>query len=209
MNDFTPLDRTSAKAQQILTGAREAFRELGYEGASTDEIVRRAGVSKGTLYKYFADKPTLFAAVVEVECREQAEHLFQLSAQFDDIEQTLREIARNLVQLILSPFMQGIFRLAVAESQRFPDLARAFYSAGPDLGIRRMSQLLAAAVARGELEIKDVELAAHQFEQLCKADVFFKCLFQVKASFREDEINRVADGAVDTFLRAYRPRCRA
>ncbi|MGB7414723.1 MAG: TetR/AcrR family transcriptional regulator C-terminal domain-containing protein [Thermosynechococcaceae cyanobacterium] len=93
----------------------------------------------------------------------------------------------------------------MAEAQRVPELARIFYDSGPDLGARRLSQLLAGAVARGELKIDDIELAAHQFDQLCKADIFYKSLFQVRRSFSQEEIDRIANGAVDAFLRAYRP----
>lgn len=196
-------DLNSPKVRQILDGARTAFFDLGYEGASTDEIVRRAGVSKGTLYNYFPDKKTLFTAFVEEECRKQATLLFQMEGQPDDIEAFLRAAARRLIRVLLSPFMQGIYRLAVAEAQRFPELARVFYDSGPDLGTRRLAQMLSGAAARGLLRIEDVDLAAHQFDQLCKADLFYKVLFKIRSSFTDEEIDRVADSAVDMFLRAY------
>lgn len=198
-----PVDLNNPKVHQIMEGARAAFLDLGYEGASTDEIVRRAGVSKGTLYNYFPDKRTLFTAFVEEECRKQATLLFKADAQPDDVEVFLRASAKSLIRVLLSPFMQGIYRLAVAEAQRFPDLARVFYDSGPDLGTRRLAQVLSGAVARGLLHIDDIELAAHQFDQLCKADIFYKCLFKIRSSFTEEEIDRVAEGAVDVFLRAY------
>ena len=199
--DFADLN--NPKVRQILEGARTAFFDLGYEGASTDEIVRRAGVSKGTLYNYFPDKKTLFAAFVEEECRRQATVLFQVEAESDDIEAFLRMSARRLIRILLSPFMQGIYRLAVAEAQRFPELSRVFYDSGPDLGTRRLAQVLSGAAARGLLKIDDVDLAAHQFDQLCKADIFYKALFKIRSTFTEEEIDRVADSAVDVFLRAY------
>ncbi|MGP1397270.1 MAG: TetR/AcrR family transcriptional regulator C-terminal domain-containing protein [Inquilinaceae bacterium] len=198
------VDPQSPKARQILEGVRSAFLDLGYEGASTDEIVRRAGVSKGTLYNYFPEKKSLFTAFVEEECRKQANLLFKAEGQPEDIEAFLREAARELVKLLLSSFMQGIYRLAVAEAQRFPELARTFYDSGPDLATRRLAQVLSGAVARGHLQIDDVDLAAHQFDQLCKADIFYKRLFKIRSSFAEEEIDRVADAAVDVFLRAYR-----
>lgn len=204
MQSIDTVDVENPKVQQILKGARTAFLELGYEGASTDEIVRRAGVSKGTLYNYFPDKQTLFTTFIEGECRKQANRVFKLEGQPKDVEATLRESAQDFVKMLLSPSMQGIYRLAIAEAQRFPALARIFYDSGPDLGTRRLSHLLAEAVARGELTIDDIELAAHQFDQLCKADIFYKSLFQVRCSFSQEEIDRIANGAVDAFLRAYR-----
>ncbi|MGD1929438.1 MAG: TetR/AcrR family transcriptional regulator [Leptolyngbyaceae cyanobacterium] len=200
------IDITSPKAQQILAGVRSVFLEMGYEGASTDKLARAAGVSKGTLYNYFPDKETLFIAFVEAECRKQAGLIFTVKNQSADIETVLREIAHNYVKIGPSSFVQGIYRLALAEATRFPALARTFYDSGPDLASRRMVQLLAGAVAKGELEIDDLDMATHQFAQLCKADLFEKCLFQVKLSVTSEEIERIANSAVDVFLRAYRAK---
>src|SRR5947207_559844 len=57
----------SSKRRQILDGARKVFMDLGFDGASMGEIARAAGVSKGTLYVYFADKCALFEAILEQE----------------------------------------------------------------------------------------------------------------------------------------------
>ena len=64
-------DADSAKRRQIIDGARKVFLDLGFDGASMGEIARAAGVSKGTLYVYFADKYRLFEAIVEQETLEQ------------------------------------------------------------------------------------------------------------------------------------------
>src|SRR2546428_3918601 len=60
-------DEETSKRRQILDGARKVFMDLGFDGASMGEIARSAGVSKGTLYVYFADKNRLFEAIVEQE----------------------------------------------------------------------------------------------------------------------------------------------
>jgi AcrR family transcriptional regulator len=65
-----------SKRRQILDGARKVFMELGFDGASMGEIARSAGVSKGTLYVYFADKNRLFEAIVEEESLEQGKMVF-------------------------------------------------------------------------------------------------------------------------------------
>ena len=58
-------DEESSKRRQILDGACKVFLDLGFDGASMGAIARAAGVSKGTLYVYFADKCRLFEAIVE------------------------------------------------------------------------------------------------------------------------------------------------
>lgn len=197
-------DLQGKKASQILAGAKSAFLELGFDGASTDEIARRAGVSKGTLYNYFPDKKTLFKAFVERECKEQARRVTLSGEEAGDFETTLRSISLNYVELMASPFFLGIFRIIVSEAERFPELARAFYDSGPDLAQQRLSKLLAEAAERDELKIDDVDLAAHQFAGLCRASFFFGQLFCVRHSIPQSEINRIANDAVDTFLKIYR-----
>ena len=82
-------DEESSKRRQILDGACKVFLDLGFDGASMGAIARAAGVSKGTLYVYFADKCRLFEAIVEEAVHERR----QLAFYFDpacDIKTTLR-----------------------------------------------------------------------------------------------------------------------
>lgn len=65
-------DTDTSKRRQIIDGARKVFLDLGFDGASMGEIARAAGVSKGTLYVYFADKNRLFEAIVEQEVSNRA-----------------------------------------------------------------------------------------------------------------------------------------
>ena len=85
-------DEDSSKRRQILDGARKVFMDLGFDGASMGEIARSAGVSKGTLYVYFADKNRLFEAIVEEESIEQGKIAFNFDPD-RDAETTLRDSA--------------------------------------------------------------------------------------------------------------------
>src|SRR5262252_10413588 len=69
------------KRRQILEGARRMFLAQGFDAASMGAIAREAGVSKGTLYVYFKSKEELFEAIVEDQCRVQAEQIFSLDQQ--------------------------------------------------------------------------------------------------------------------------------
>jgi AcrR family transcriptional regulator len=194
----------SPKARQILCGARETFLDLGFEGASVDEIARRAGVSKGTLYNHFEDKRSLFAAVIDHECKAQAEGIFTIGMEEDDVEASLRRIGRHYLDFLLSPSALALFRITVAESERFPRVGRAFWDSGPDLGTRRLAQFLAVAVSRGDLGISDLDLAAHQFTELCKAELFYKTLLGVIDAPDDERRAHHVDAAVKVFLRAFR-----
>src|SRR6516164_10016570 len=91
-------DEETSKRRQILDGARKVFMDLGFDGASMGEIARAAGVSKGTLYVYFADKCGLFKAIVEDELE-----VSQLAFNFDparDISTTLFDFGNTYIAML-------------------------------------------------------------------------------------------------------------
>ncbi len=192
------------KFDQVLEGAREVFMRDGFEGASVDEIARVAGVSKATLYSYFPDKRLLFSEVARVECNRQADEAVQEVGPDDPIEDVLHEAAERIVHFFLSDFGQQVFRICVAESHRFPELGCRFYKSGPAMVRDRLTQVLTPYVERGVLKIDDMDLAANQFGELCKSDLFIRCLCGVSTDIPETEVERVINGAVEMFLARYR-----
>jgi AcrR family transcriptional regulator len=192
------------KFDQVIEGARSVFMREGYEGASVDVIARDAGVSKATLYSYFPDKQHLFLAVLEAECAQQAEVEFLADTNNLTVEETLHVICKTLITFFLSRFGQDMFRVCVAEAQRFPELGRVFYDSGPKKWSRNIAQYLDSPKARKTLSIEDSLLAADQLAQLCRADLMLKVLFGIEKDPAEDEIDRVAAEAVKTFLARYR-----
>ncbi len=191
------------KFDQVLDGARTIFLRDGFEGASVDDIAAEAGVSKATLYSYFPDKRMLFVEVAKSECQRQADEAEALVTLAAPPECVLPEAARRIIDFSLSEFGRSVFRICVAEAERFPELGRAFYASGPGLVRERLAAYLNGAVARGELRIDDVYLAADQFAELCKADIFPCVCFGIKSSFSTADRDRIAKGAVDMFLARY------
>ncbi len=207
MEASTPQTRTAPrrgrKYDQVLDGARAGFLEAGFDGASVDDIARAAGVSKATLYSYFPDKRLMFTEMAERECGRQAEAALHLIDMTAAPQQVMRLAAQQLIRIMLSDFSQRIFRVCVAEADRFPELGRAFYDSGPALGRARIMDYLHQAQARGDVAIQDVELAADQFAELCKADLWTRAVFGIQTRFSDAEIDRVVDGAVATFMARY------
>lgn len=195
--------RKGRKYDQVIAGAQEVFMRDGFEGASVDEIAKRAGVSKATLYSYFPDKRLLFMECACAQCNAQADEAL-LSIDFArPPAEVLPKAAEKFLGFILSDNGQKIFRICVAEADRFPELGRQFYQSGPRMVHRAVSSYLETACARGELRIDDIPLAADQFAELCKADIWVKMVFNVQTEFTAAERSRIVHGAVATFMARY------
>lgn len=203
MKDASGIVRTGRKFAQVLEGARKVFMADGFEGASVEDIARAAGVSKATLYSYFPDKRLLFMEVASTECDLMAD---QVMAQIDDsrpAREVLTVTGQHIVRFLLSDFSQQVFRICVAERERFPELGRAYYASGPDRGRERIGEYLSCAVARGELVIDDIPMAAEQFSELCKVKLWTRAVFGIQSRFSDQEMDKVVRSAVDTFLARY------
>jgi len=195
--------RKGRKFDQVLEGARRVFMSDGFEGASVDEIARVAEVSKATLYRYFPDKRLLFMEVANAECyRQSREALDSIDASAPPRE-VLSQAGHHFLRFITSKLGQQIFRICVAESDRFPELGQRFYNSGPAVMRAEMASYFEQAEQRGELKIQDRILAADQFGELCKADLWARLMFGVAKSVTEAEIDRVVQGAVETFMARY------
>lgn len=202
MNDATPIKK-GRKFDQVLEGARAVFMADGYEGASVDAIAKAAGVSKATLYSYFSDKRLLFMEVAKTECLAQIAEAACILDAYDHPRTVMAEAGRRMMGLVLSPFGQAIFRMCVAERDRFPELGREFYRTGPEVFHGTMCAYFEQAVAKGDLAIDDVKLATDQFIELCHAQLFTEMVFGIRDTASEAEVARVIDGAVDTFMARY------
>jgi AcrR family transcriptional regulator len=198
-------DEDSSKRRQILDGARKVFMDLGFDGASMGEIARSAGVSKGTLYVYFADKNRLFEAIVEEEALEQGKAAFN----FDparDVTTTLLDFGQAYIQLLCRPRGGSALRTVMAIAERMPEVGRRFYNNVIARTIARLAAYLQVHVRSGDLAIEDCELAATQFMQLCQASLFMPFVFQAAPAPSAERITEVVESATRMFLAAYQKK---
>jgi AcrR family transcriptional regulator len=197
-------DEDNSKRRQILDGARKVFMDLGFDGASMGEIARSAGVSKGTLYVYFADKCRLFEAIVEEEL-EQA----QLGFNFDparDIATTLRDYGKTYIAMVCRPGGGSAIRTVMGIAERMPEVGRRYYGRALEQNINRLAAYLEVRVKTGELAIDDCGLAAAQFPLMCQATLFLPWIFQAAPAPSPERVAEVIDSAVRMFLAAYRAK---
>jgi AcrR family transcriptional regulator len=195
----------SSKRRQILDGARKVFMELGFDGASMGVIARSAGVSKGTLYVYFADKSSLFEAIVEEEKIEQGKTAFN----FDpgrDLDTTLPEFGRAYISLLCRPGGGSAIRTVMAIAERMPEVGSRFYTQVIAHTVDRFAAYLEARARLGELVMEDTQLAAWQFMQMCQATLFQAFIFQAKPAPSPEQIAKVVDSATRVFFAAYRKK---
>jgi len=195
--------RRGRKFDQVLEGARKIFMRDGFERASVDDIAREAGVSKATIYAYFPDKQLLFLEVARNECHRQTEAAEAMTDAAMPVRQALTIAADRIVAFLLSDFGQRMFRIVVGEGERFPGLGRQFYDFGPGLIHERLVHHLRCLVETGRLRIPDLDLAADQFAQLCKAAIHERLLFGMTDTVTPELAQRSVHGAVDMFLARY------
>lgn len=203
MQTSPPAILKGRKYEQVLRGAREVFLRDGFEGASVDEIARAGGVSKATLYRYFPDKREMFMEMARQQCALQADTMMQEINPDASAREVLTLAAKGILSLILSEFGLKVFRICVAEADRFPELGRRFYETGPAMGRRHLAGFLHQATQRGELLINDCDMAAAQFQELCKADLYLRLVFGIDTHLAPHEIDYVVSEAVETFLARY------
>lgn len=189
------------KEQAILEAAQALFLEKGYV-ASVDEIAERAGVVKQTVYSRFRSKEDLFAACVRAGAEEVVAPLFA-AAPGRSARQTLTAFAEQYRGVVLEPKRIRLFRLLIAEADKFPDVARRFYEDGPLYVRGRLAAFLDTEARAGALDIADAGLAASQFLGLIKGVEHLGALLGVSAA--ENELlgrARIAR-SVEAFLRLY------
>jgi AcrR family transcriptional regulator len=191
------------KERQVLDGAAAVFARDGYEGASMSRIAAEAGVSKGTLYNYFAGKAELFSAYVHRDCSRTISLMLDDLARDETPESTLRRLGRRIIEVSLSAEGLAMYRMVIAEAEKFPELAATFYAAGPARAIRHLSDWIGDMCAQGRLRVDDADFAAEQIFGLMQTRLCIQRRLGLIDGASESEIDRVVDGAVTVFMRAY------
>ena len=159
----TELKRESAgeKVEQILKGAMQEFLAHGYAGTSMDRVAAAARVSKATVYSHFGDKEGLFAALVERLAKQRFQILFNAEPPVGEAKIVLPQLAATLLNQVIEDTEYLTFmRVIVAESGRFPNLAKIFIR---QITLPVLEKLIQYLASHPELNIPDPEAAARIF----------------------------------------------
>jgi AcrR family transcriptional regulator len=201
-NEAAAANDGSAKRRQIMEGARQVFLGAGFDGASMNDIARAAGVSKGTLYAYFNSKDELFEAIIRAEKAQSAERLCAFRRE-GDARAMLTDFGVRLMNRMCEAGTLALARVVIAAAEKFPNVGRAFYEAGPLYGATRLAAELENLEQSGALKVPDPERAAWHFLDLCQSYVFKRRLFGVVDSISREDIEASVEAGVEVFMRAY------
>jgi AcrR family transcriptional regulator len=152
-----PEERRSA----ILAAALEEFTTRGYEGARLDDVAKRAGIAKGTIYLYFADKQALFQDLVRSMVHPVLGTLEKMRGADIPARMLIEGLTQTFVRELYGTRRRDIVRLILSEGPRFPAIAEFYYHEVIERVLGIVRPILARAAERGE-----IPPALAQFPQL-------------------------------------------
>ncbi|MDB5405730.1 MAG: putative transcriptional regulator, TetR family [Rhodospirillales bacterium] len=172
--------RKDARTPEIIEAALECFGERGFAACRLDDIARRAGVTKGTIYLYFPNKEELFKAVISrslvprIVAGEQVVAASDLPAPVQ-----LERLLLTLAEIIPSSTVGAIPKLIIAEAGNFPEIARFYFDEVISRGRRLITGILRRGIARGEFREIDVDATFFSVVAPLIVALLWKRLFEV------------------------------
>jgi AcrR family transcriptional regulator len=189
--------------QRILEAAFSAFMERGFAETSTLEIATRAKASKRELYAYFGSKQEILAACIgERAKRMRMPADLPAPADRDTLARTLTAFGSNLLREVSDPTVVAVFRLAIAEAIRSPEVGRALNDAGIAASRTALRELMVSARTAGLLDGEPAEMAEH-FVGLLWGTQMMRLLLGVADRPSSRDVARRAEAAAAALLRAY------
>ncbi|HZZ34343.1 MAG TPA: TetR/AcrR family transcriptional regulator [Caulobacteraceae bacterium] len=192
-----------AKTEAILEATAEAIYTRGL-GVSVDEIARRAGVSKQTIYNHYGSKADLVRSLIENRAATITAPL-EVPGALEFPEAALAAYARALLGIIAFPRGVVLFRLIIANVGADPDLARSVFKASARASRARLADFLEREAKSGRMAISDPMEAADFFAGMVVGQHQLAGLLGLESELTPARIERIATEAARRFMRAYRP----
>jgi AcrR family transcriptional regulator len=187
--------------KRLINAAAKLFAERGFDATSVDTVAERAGVSKATIYSRYNDKAQLFAAVLRAQISDLFEDL-SFVAPHGDAYEVLLDVGRQALRLVNRPETTAIYRIVIAQTPRFPELALLMDREGFQRGQSGIAVLLRELSMRGDIEIDDFEIAAELFLSLVIGRLSRLTLLGLTAE--PDRMEFALKTAVRLFLEGFR-----
>jgi AcrR family transcriptional regulator len=184
-------ERTAERRAAIVDAALNEFIARGFTATRLDDVAKRAGVAKGTIYLHFKDKESMFEELVRTALVPLVNRIAAPQIPVGTVRDLIEAFAATFIREVANTRRGDIIRLIVAEGPRFPAIADFYYREVISRGLAGMRALIELAIARGEIRHK--ELA--RFPQLIVAPaivaVVWKSLFERHSPLDASEMLRV------------------
>lgn len=153
--------RKDARPAEIIDAAIELFAQAGFANTKLSDVTRRAGVAKGTLYRYFDTKEALFRAVVQHLLTDHLQEIEKASKTFEgSMADFVPMLLKRAAQHLGDERLPGLARMVLAESRAFPDLAAVWHNELATRMLDLIASMVARAQSRGEVRPGDPRLYA-------------------------------------------------
>jgi len=197
------MTKISPVRDRILDAAFAAFMKSGYAATSTLEIATRARVSKRELYAEVGNKEEILIACIRARAtRLKAPADLPIPHDRETLEQVLASFATQLVREITDPTVVAVFRLAIADAVRSPEVAQALDSIGREASRAALRQIMTQAQTAGLLEGRPADLA-ERFGGLLWGNLMISLLLGVAERPSSREIAARARDATAAFLQLH------
>jgi len=184
-------ERTAERRQAIVDAALDEFISRGFTATRLDDVAKRAGVAKGTIYLHFKDKEALFEELIRTAIVPVVDRITTPPPLTGSVREALEGFARMFIQEVAGTRRADIIRLIIAEGPRFPAIADFYYREVISRGLAAMRALIQIGVSRGEISQKQLE----RFPQIVVAPaivaIVWKSLFDRHAPLDANEMLRV------------------
>jgi AcrR family transcriptional regulator len=184
-------EKAAERRAAIVEAALNEFIARGFTATRLDDVARRAGVAKGTIYLHFKDKESMFEELVRTAIVPLVNRIAAPPSPGGTVRHAIEAFAATFIREVANTRRSDIVRLIVAEGPRFPAIADFYYREVISRGLAGMRALIELAIARGEIRHK--ELA--RYPQLLVAPaivaVIWKSLFERHSPLDASDMLRV------------------
>ena len=167
--------RAAERRDAILNAALEEFAASGFAATRLDDVARRAGVAKGTIYLHFKDKESMFEELIRTAIVPMITRLWGTPPQPGaSVRDLVEGFAKTFIEEVATTRRGDLVRLIVAEGPRFPAVADFYYREVVSRGLGGMRALIELGIARGEIKQKNLA----RFPQIMVAPALIAVIWQ-------------------------------
>ncbi len=167
--------RAAERRAAIVDAAMEEFIARGFAATRLDDIAKRAGVAKGTIYLHFKDKESMFEELIRTAIVPLVSRLSAAPLRSDaTVRDMVEGFAKTFIEQVATTRRGDIVRLIVAEGPRFPAVADFYYREVVSRGLAGMRAMIELGIARGEIQNKNLA----RFPQILVAPAMIAVIWQ-------------------------------